>query len=101
VTTGRQTVIFINNAKRGDVMEIKNPLSPNGAEAHISTVLYALAAQGGCDGTPYDEMQFAADYIKLLEARLDDYEKYKAFWEYSRLADKQSFEMYEWKEREG
>jgi hypothetical protein len=26
----------------------------------------------------------------------DEFAKYKAFWEYSRLADKRSFELYEW-----
>ena len=42
--------------------------------------------------------EFGAKIKAELLSRLNDYEKYKAFWEYSRLADKQSFEMYEWKE---
>lgn len=52
-------------------MKIKNPLSPKGTEEHITTVLYALAGQGGCDGTPYDEMQIAADYILELERKIN------------------------------
>jgi hypothetical protein len=48
-------------------MEIVNPLSVNGSLEPIQTVLRVLAAQGGCDGEPYDQMQLAADYIDELE----------------------------------
>jgi hypothetical protein len=34
----------------------------------------------------------AAQHLLITEL-----EKYQAFWEWSRLADKQAFEMYEWK----
>lgn len=51
-------------------MKIVNPLSPKKTKEHISSVLYALAGQGGCDGTPYDQMQMAADYILELEAKI-------------------------------
>jgi hypothetical protein len=46
----------------------------------------------------------AMDVIEKLKAdhlaALEEYAKYKAFWEWSRLADKQSFERYDW-EKEG
>lgn len=51
-------------------MNIENPLSPKQTKEHISTVLFALAGQGGCDGVPYDQMQIAATYILEVEARL-------------------------------
>lgn len=51
-------------------MKIVNPLSPKKTKEHISSVLYALAGQGGCDGIPYDQMQMAADYILELEAKI-------------------------------
>lgn len=51
-------------------MKIINPLSPKKKKEHISTVLFALAGQNGCDGEPYDQMQVAAGYILELEAKI-------------------------------
>jgi len=49
-------------------MKIDNPLGF--ARLHISDVLRQLAAQENCDGSPYDQMVLAADYIRKLESRV-------------------------------
>ncbi len=42
-------------------------------ETPLWVVLSDLAAQENCDGSPYDEMQIASDYIKALEEELEPY----------------------------
>ena len=49
-------------------MKIVNPLSVNQTKEHISSVLFALAGQGGCDG--HRQMQVAGQYIIELEKQL-------------------------------
>lgn len=51
-------------------MKIVNPLSVNQTKEHISSVLFALAGQNDCDGSPYDQMQIAGEYIIELEKQL-------------------------------
>jgi hypothetical protein len=53
-------------------MKIIDPLSVNGTEQHISTVLFALAGQNNCDGVPYDQMQIAGEYILQLEKQIKE-----------------------------
>jgi hypothetical protein len=38
----------------------------------IADVLRAMAAQEGCDGPPWDQMQAAAEYIEKLESLLSE-----------------------------
>lgn len=47
-------------------MKIDHPLSQ--VKQPIQVVLRALAAQEGCDGEPFNEMQLAAEYIDRLES---------------------------------
>jgi hypothetical protein len=44
-----------------------------GKEVPLWVLLGDLAAQEGCDGSPYDEMQMASDYIRELEEELKPY----------------------------
>lgn len=59
-----------------EMIKIVNPLSPKGIEEDIKTVLYVLAAQGGSDGYPYDQMQLAADYICSLENEINNLKEF-------------------------
>jgi len=43
------------------MFKIVNPLTDK--KENISSVLYSLASQNGCDGEPYDQIQVTADYI--------------------------------------
>lgn len=51
---------------------IPSPL--HGRPMPVANVLRALAAQEGCDGPPWDQMQVAAAYIEELESLLLDAE---------------------------
>lgn len=52
-----------------------DPMSPSGQHRHIAHILMAMASQENCDGEPYDQMQFAAEYIQFLERRLIEAEQ--------------------------
>lgn len=54
--------------------KIWNPLSLGDKPQKISAVLTILASQGECDGTPYDQMIQAANYIDELEKRIREIE---------------------------
>jgi len=49
-------------------MKTVNPMSVKETKEDIQTVLRVLAGGNNCDGSPYDQMQIAADYIDNLEA---------------------------------
>lgn len=49
-----------------DLSMAKNPLSQSNNLLPIQSVLRILASQEGCDGSPWDQMMQAADYINLL-----------------------------------
>jgi hypothetical protein len=57
--------------------KITNPMSVKGTKEHVSTVLRVLAGKNNCDGSPYDQMQEAAEYIDFLEKMLYQKEKGK------------------------
>ena len=53
------------------------------------------------DGYRNGQQQMQDMNAKLIDANnalKEDLVKYKAFWDYSRLADKEQWEKYEWKE---
>ena len=50
-----------------DLSTCKNPLSQSDNPLPIQSVLRILASQEGCDGSPWNEMIKAADYIDELE----------------------------------
>lgn len=53
----------------------KHPLCVHGLDHEIPFVLRSLAAQEGCDGEPYDQMQDAAEYIDSLERKVKSLER--------------------------
>jgi len=65
-----------------------------GEEMPLWVVLSDLAAQENCDGSPYDEMQIASDYIKALEEELEPYrEMEKRLYEKIRKLDERDREI--------
>lgn len=54
---------------------VKHPNSIVNRLYPVEAVLQDLAAQEGCDGEPYDEMQEASTYITELNDYIDHLEK--------------------------
>lgn len=48
-------------------MKIFDPLDVNGRHRDIASVLMGIAGQENCNGEPYDQIQQAAEYIRILE----------------------------------
>lgn len=68
--TGKREVIYV---KRNDIMyplKIKLPGDTRDETFPISYVLSSMAANDGCDGEPWDQLQIASEYIQYLEAEL-------------------------------
>lgn len=68
---------LVERLQRADNVRVEsNYLHPGYGKFYpIQTVLRDLASQENCDGEPYDAMIHAADYVDLLERRVQELEQ--------------------------